>query len=173
MYVYLLHDLFESQSSVQEISPNTIDIVFCPLYNLYYPSLWVSGVVKCKQNSHIYSYFLLGFCQRFSLNFLILSYECTGIFLVFHSELVLYLVCIGKVVWNTCVSHCSKGSYEDWIMRQQLVCYQVLFYFVSSTVMPFFTAGWKVHQTTPVERSEGTRGICTLCPLHVCRCCCC
>lgn len=51
MYAYLLDDLFESQSSVQESSPNTIDIVFCPLYNLYYPSLWVSDVVKCKQNS--------------------------------------------------------------------------------------------------------------------------
>ena len=58
MYVHLLDDLFESQSSVQEISPNTIDIVFCSLYNLYYLSLWDSGVVKCKQNSHIYSYFL-------------------------------------------------------------------------------------------------------------------
>lgn len=51
VYVYLLDDLFESQSSVQEISPNTIRYCLLPSVNLYYPSLWVSDVVKCKQNS--------------------------------------------------------------------------------------------------------------------------
>ena len=98
MYVYLLMIYLKVNLVYRRFLTNTIDTVFCPLYNLYYPSLWVSGVVKCKQNSHIYFYFLLGFCQRLSLNSLTLSYECTRIFLVLHSELVLQLICIGKVV---------------------------------------------------------------------------